>query len=102
MTTVEYFTWCTEQTAKCLMNHESASLVLSLLSSLKILMTCTSQKLQSKLKEKHDINTSSGTLLNHKPFYTTLETEKEKISSMCKLCLNTRLKFDALNCILKK
>ena len=102
MTTVEYFTWCTEHKATCLMNHESAASVRSLLSSLQILMTCTSQKLQSKLKEKHDIIISLGTLLNHKPFYATFETEKEKISCMCKLCLNTRLKFDTLNCILKK
>jgi len=52
-------------------------------------ITCTVRGLQQKLKEKFRIEVL-------KPFYLTCATEKEIILCMCKLCLNTRLLFNAV------
>ena len=57
---------------------------------------CTIRKLRSKIMSEKGINISIGLLSYLKPFYITNPTNKEKVMCMCKLCLNFRLKFNAL------
>ena len=58
--------------------------------------TCAIQKLKPKIFSKKGINISIGLLSYLKLFYTTNPTDKEKGMYMCILCLNFRLKFNAL------
>ena len=58
--------------------------------------TCTHKKIQHTFMEENNVNISIGTISSLKPFFITNPTDKEKVLCMCKLCLNTRLKFEAL------
>ena len=58
--------------------------------------TCTIRRLKSKIFSEKGLNISIGLLHYLKPFFVTNPTDKEKVLCMCKLCLNFRLKFNAL------
>ena len=58
--------------------------------------TCTIRKLQSHLKEKYNIEVSSGTVVKMKPFYITYASERETILCMCMTCLNLRVLFNVV------
>ena len=57
---------------------------------------CTISKLTSKIMSEKGINISIGLLSYLKAFHITNPTDKEKVMCMRKLCLNFRLKFNAL------
>ena len=70
-------------------NEEASKRGTKLLTATRKVMTCSIRKLQTKLFEKHNINTSLGTIYNLEQFYISFPTETENILCMCKL-LNKR------------
>ena len=60
-----------------------------------MIATLTVRGIQEKLKSKQTI-VSVGTLMALKPFFINYATEREMALLLCKLCLNTRLLFDAI------
>eukprot|EP00111_Clytia_hemisphaerica_P013434 TCONS_00039437-protein len=52
--------------------------------------------MQTKVLSERGLHISIGLLSNLRPFFVTDPTDKEKVMCMCKLCLNFRLKFNAL------
>ena len=61
----------------------------------RMIATITVSSIQEKLKSKGTI-VSVGTLMALKPFLINYATEREMALCLCKLCLNTRLLFDAI------
>ena len=60
--------------------------------STKRIATKTIRELHQKLREK-GYQISIGTLINLRPFYIKTATEREKLTCLCKECLNLRLRF---------
>ena len=67
----------------------------------RMILTATIRELQDKLC-KNDINVSIGRILSLKPFFIKYATEKEMALCLCKLCLNTKMMYDALTSKAKK
>ena len=58
--------------------------------------TKTVRELQEFILKKSEIKVSYGSVINYRPFYIQVATEREKESCLCRVCLNCRLKFNAL------
>ena len=63
--------------------------------------TKTFREMQEILKSKFEIDVSLGTIINLRPFYVQPASEREKESCLCKVCLNIRLKYQALMKLVK-
>ena len=61
----------------------------------KFLATLTVRAIQEKLRF-NNIDVSIGTVISLKPFFVNYATEKEMALCLCKICLNTRLLFEAV------
>ena len=67
----------------------------------RMIFTSTIRGIKQKLDEKN-INVSTGSILNLKPFFITYASEKEMLLCLCKICLNVKFMFDPLMVRAKK
>ena len=61
----------------------------------KFIATLTVRAIQEKLRF-NNTDVSISTIISLKPFFENYATEKEMVLCLCKICLNTRLLFEAV------
>ena len=61
----------------------------------KFIATLKVRAIHGKLRF-NDIDVSIGTIISLKPFFVNYATKKEMALCLCKICLNTRLLFEAV------
>ena len=60
----------------------------------KRIVTKTVIQIQNEVEIKCGYKVSIGSVVNYKPFYVNVASEREKESCLCKFCLNIRLRLD--------